>query len=235
MADLKGSSKLHINFLSDVSFLQESPATVQNCIVCFCDDSKNTSEKLFLSKEENSTAAKFHFEKDKILYESTHHTLRKVLAKYLHVPPLEIIFKTIPSGKPYIDTPDSEIQFNISHSREKFFIALSETSVGADLEYINPSFDFESIIDNYFLAAEKKQIIQSKNPTEEFFKLWAIKESVLKFFGRGIGEMIKKINVAEKKLDINHPHELFISAFAKDGYAFSVCAGLPFEVCMVRS
>ena len=169
MADLKGSSKLHINFLSDVSFLQESPATVQNCIVCFCDDSKNTSEKLFLSKEENSTAAKFHFEKDKILYESTHHTLRKVLAKYLHVPPLEIIFKTIPSGKPYIDTPDSEIQFNISHSREKFFIALSETSVGADLEYINPSFDFESIIDNYFFSSRKKTNHSVKKPNGRIF------------------------------------------------------------------
>ena len=86
-------------------------------------------------------------------------------------------------GKPYLPYL-SDIHFNISHSEEYVVCAVSDKSVGVDIQKIS---EYNPIVaEKVCTQQELKQIENSADKSSEFIKLWTQKEAVLKMYGTGI-------------------------------------------------
>lgn len=87
-------------------------------------------------------------------------------------------------GKPSLKRKD--IFYNISHSGKYVTCAISNKMVGIDIQkHIEK---FEEII-SFFSISEKEYLASiplQKLLIKEFFKIWTVKESYVKFLGRGL-------------------------------------------------
>ena len=76
------------------------------------------------------------------------------------------------------------LYFNISHSGDFVALALSDHEVGCDIQEIRPY--NPKVTKRNYCEKETEYIEHSENKDESFIRLWALKESVLKFDGSGI-------------------------------------------------
>lgn len=90
--------------------------------------------------------------------------------------------KTNEAGKPYI--PDCDLFFSLSHSGNYVLCAISDASVGADIQKIETG--RLKIAERFFTSAENEYIIKSEDKDFAFTKLWSLKESYLKWLGTGL-------------------------------------------------
>lgn len=89
-------------------------------------------------------------------------------------------------GKPYLkDYP--EVHFNLSHTKGRAMCVISDGPVGCDVEGIE---ELRINIAEHFFAREEYEyllgISDEQKRTDEFFKLWTLKESFVKLSGEGI-------------------------------------------------
>lgn len=85
--------------------------------------------------------------------------------------------------KPVLECKD-KLYFNISHSDDFVVLAVSNEETGCDIQEIrsyNPKVARRNYCEN-----EIKLIESSEDKDDVFIRLWALKESVLKFTGEGI-------------------------------------------------
>jgi 4'-phosphopantetheinyl transferase len=150
----------------------------------------------YITENERQRAEKFRFENDRNTYISSHAALRLILSERLDTNPLDIGFTNGKYNKPGIR--NDRLFFNLAHTRDAFAIAVSDScSVGVDLEGINRSFDFDSIIRMNFSPREREFILRSDvGAGERFFLLWTRKEALLKALGTGITDHLTEIEVA---------------------------------------
>ena len=113
-------------------------------------------------------------------------------------------------GKPYIE---NLCDFNISHSDEFVVCAVSSSGkIGIDIEKIRETElnDFSSTM----TPDQWNMINNSTNPTQNFFNLWSIKESVIKAEGQGLSiplqELVLKENFVEYGDSILHLNKIHI-------------------------
>ena len=90
--------------------------------------------------------------------------------------------KTGENGKPYADG----IYFSISHSGDICMIAVSDTEVGLDVEYIFPR-DWQKMADRFYTKEERAKV----SSLESFLVLWTKKESLIKYLGKTLGDTVK--------------------------------------------
>ncbi len=79
---------------------------------------------------------------------------------------------------------DKELYFNISHSGDYVVLALSEAEVGCDVQQLKPY--NPKVAKRHYCESEAKLIENTPDKDDMFIRLWALKESVLKFSGEGI-------------------------------------------------
>ncbi|MDQ1141184.1 4'-phosphopantetheinyl transferase family protein [Pedobacter agri] len=103
---------------------------------------------------------------------------RKLLAQKLNVSPHSIIFLFTDANKPYLQG----INFNISHSGNYVVIAISNQSIGIDVEKIKSDFDHAELAKVCFTINERKQI----SDLQDFYTFWTRKEAILKASGEGL-------------------------------------------------
>lgn len=115
-------------------------------------------------------------------------------------------------GKPFLN---DNIDFNITHSGEYVFCAIGKNiSLGIDTEPIR-EIEFTHFRDT-MNKTQWSYIKNSKRPWEAFFRLWTIKESVIKAEQKGLSISLLDIHVKEnlvcyngrkwfiKELDLNN-------------------------------
>ncbi len=88
-------------------------------------------------------------------------------------------------GKPEIMNYKN-IQFNLSHSKSRVMCAISENSIGCDVE-LKKNADFK-IVQRFFANSEVEFLKQENNKPEfsnDFFRIWTLKESYVKAKGMG--------------------------------------------------
>ncbi len=150
--------------------------------VAYCDvtDLDLNNGYNLVSNERQVMIDKFYFKKDKLLSCGAELLLRYLLKKLNITDP---IFKRQKYGKPYISNYKN-IYFNISHSENIVFCAVSDNKVGVDVEYIDETIDL-LIAKKFFFNEEYETIKKSTNPIDMFFNLWVLKESFMKYKGLG--------------------------------------------------
>lgn len=96
----------------------------------------------------------------------------------------DIIFSFSQYGKPFLK--GSKLEFNISHSGDWIVCTIADNPVGVDVEIIQ-FLDFKSIYRTFskeeILYFSDLDLAQTENL---FFKLWTLKESFVKYNGKGL-------------------------------------------------
>lgn len=121
--------------------------------------------------------------------------LRYLLAGQTGREPKQIQLREGPHGKPTTDL----LSFSVSSSEDETLFAISFTGqVGVDVETIR-EFAYESLVKQFFTEREQMRI--DAKGKDEFFRLWARKEAVVKAQGVGIGIDLKQLDVVEGPLE----------------------------------
>lgn len=162
-------------------------------------NSKITEHLKFLSIEEKNKANNYHFDIDRKRYIIGRAVLKKLIAKYTKRDEHSIHFGYNSSKKPFLVPNNKNLQFNLSHSGELLAIAFKfdKVKIGIDIEIIDPNYDYEMILRDYFTENEKALINQFGYPA--FFKIWTRKEALFKAEGIGLTDEMRWTSVVRKK------------------------------------
>lgn len=137
-------------------------------------------------------------------------------------------------GKPYVPSISGRFRFSLSHSGSYALCVYcfdeegKAVSVGCDIEKIRDA-DYPKML-KYFHSKEKEQVMSFEDPQERrnaFFRLWTLKESLIKADGRGMRLSLKDFCIdmsldpprASKPFD----HYIFHEGNAPEGYLISWC------------
>lgn len=93
-------------------------------------------------------------------------------------------------GKPY--TNAMGIEFSVSHSQNIWACAVAQNPLGLDVQHRNEC-EYEKIAKRFFHVAEYEYL--KKNKFAQFHKIWAAKESYVKYTGQGITQGLSSFSV----------------------------------------
>ena len=165
--------------------------------------------------ERREQVMRFHFEKDRLLCLGAGlllaHALRRAGAR-------DLSLRRLPNGKPVpVNAPG--IHFNLSHSGTLAVCAVSDQSVGVDVEVIQRA--DPGVVAMCFQPSEQAWLNRSDDPCRAFTRLWTRKESYLKLLGTGLSHPLDSFAVlpAEKTPDGVAYYEKKIA-----GHLLCVCA-----------
>ena len=131
-----------------------------------------------------------------------------------------------PCGKLYV--PGSTHGFSLSHSGDRIVLADGEGNIGVDIEVHHPG--HLSLAKRVYTAEEAEWM--QKDPEERFFRLWSMKESVMKALGRGLSlppESFSVLAAVDGKTVTVEGTELFLRTVPMEGYGLAVCSDRPVE------
>ncbi len=116
-------------------------------------------------------------------------------------------------GKPEIISAEGEpsVHFNLSHTAGLVACAISHSyAVGIDLEATDRNFDFSSIAERFFSQSERQYLraCAVTGRSEAFFRIWTVKESVMKAIGDGLSIPLADITVGLDPVSIQFARDL---------------------------
>lgn len=139
-----------------------------------------------LLPEEQERAFRFRQTDDRLRFVVGRALLRKLLGSYTKQGLENISFQHNAYGKPELAGYHHIPQFNLAHAGSYVAIGLDSQPVGIDIEYINPAFDFNSLLATNFSRKEIQYLQESPSPYTSFYLLWTRKEAFLKHIGCGL-------------------------------------------------
>lgn len=121
----------------------------------------------------------------------TRAALRAILCEELECENEQLHFEKSRYGKPHVLVNERPVtaSFNVSHSGNHGLIAYSpEGLLGVDVEVRDAKRDLSLLVDTVLNASEKTALAlaQGSERTHLFFKLWTLKEAILKASGEGL-------------------------------------------------
>jgi 4'-phosphopantetheinyl transferase len=138
-----------------------------------------------LTPAESDRAARFHFEVDRRRSIVARAALRHLLSRHLDIEPRQFCFELGESGKPFL--PQSDIKFNISHSGDVVAIALAADKVGIDIEAKHEIAEMAALAARFFSRDEAERVRAARDASDQFFRIWTMKEAIVKSAGLGLG------------------------------------------------
>ena len=138
-----------------------------------------------LTAKELGRAAKFFKPQDAERFILCRGLLRRILGDHLETDPADLSFEHNGNGKPFLT--DTDLEFNVSHSRERLLIAVTAgRTVGVDIEFRRSGINMNAIAERWFAPEERDFFQTLENPQDGFFDIWAKKEAYVKALGIGI-------------------------------------------------
>ncbi len=154
--------------------------------------------RTLLSVEERTQCDRFHFPKDSHQYLVSHTMVRKVLSRYIDLPPAEWRFSRSKHGRPEIANRDvPNIRFNLTHTRGlAACIVTREVECGIDAEKLDSRHHLTGIAQRMFSEEEYLHLKHLDNAAliEDFFTRWTLREAFVKAKGIGISYPTRKLN-----------------------------------------
>lgn len=137
------------------------------------------------------------------------HFLLWELCKKAEIPTalLSQILRT-PSGRP--EFPVENIDFNISHSGDWVAVVLNvakkgKTAVGIDIEQVNKPRNYTALLSHFAAAEELDWFVQQADPEKAFYRIWCLREAVLKSQGVGIVALSEVVHLpVQAQLNSRH-------------------------------
>ena len=117
--------------------------------------------------------------------------LRSILCDELRCSNERLAFEEMEHGKPValLDGTRARISFNVSHSGNHGLVVVApEGHLGVDIEERTPRRDFDRLIGAAFGPDEQiaLKLERARGQYQLFFKLWTIKEALIKAIGTGL-------------------------------------------------
>ena len=128
------------------------------------------------------------------------------------------------SGKPYFEHR-ADIHFSLSHNDSYAVCAISDASVGCDIESTSRK-PAKILFDKVVTPLERDVLSKSDDPDREFMRLWTMKEAKLKKDGTGLSGGIGKTDVSDILAGnmVRPDTGEFFSCFEFEGNYITVCA-----------
>jgi 4'-phosphopantetheinyl transferase len=197
-----------------------------------------------LMPDERQRAGRYHFEKDRRRFIIARGALRRILGRYLNLPPERIEFSYSRYGKPALGhaAQAGDIRFNVSHSHDLALCAVAYgREVGLDVEFIREELAELSIAESYFSPAEVATLraLSPELHKIAFFNCWTRKEAYVKACGEGLSYPLQRFSVSlipgerARLLSVDEPHEAdrwsLVELFQQNNYvaALVVEGGAP--------
>ena len=124
--------------------------------------------------------------------------LRSLLGEHLGLDPATLVFVQNAFGKPRLADHPS-VHFSLSHSGDQAVLAVSEQrEIGIDIERVRP-LDHLDLARRYFHPNEVATIEGARPPDDQllaFFRIWTLKEAVVKAIGRGLSIPLDTFDVS---------------------------------------
>jgi len=136
-----------------------------------------------LSNAEKERASRFVRKSDAARYRTGRAWMRRRIAAVLGVSPGGLPLAAGPHGKP--ELPGHPVHFNLTHTEEEAWLAISASPVGIDLE-LPPAGDLEPLFRQIASPEEWRHAGTHGITVERFLLLWTAKEAVLKLLGTGL-------------------------------------------------
>ncbi len=116
--------------------------------------------------------------------------LRAVLGEQLGCENEQLAFPTSEHGKPWatVDGVTAPTAFNVSHSGRHGLVAHApEGRLGVDIEDLRPRRRLDLLMDGALGPEERREVTEKEGEEQLrfFFRLWTMKEAVLKAHGKG--------------------------------------------------
>ena len=151
-------------------------------------DADPTPSEALLSEDEKARGRSFVAAHHRRRFVAARSRLRSLLGQHLDIDPASVVFELNAYGKPRVVQAPS-VHFSLSHSGDQALLALSDTLVvGADLEQVRPLDHLELARRNFHpdeVAAIESQPSES-GQRQAFFRIWTLKEAVVKALGVGL-------------------------------------------------
>ncbi len=130
-------------------------------------------------------------------------------------------------GKPYL-TEYPGVYFNLSHSGEYVCCAIAEEEVGVDIQQHQGQ--MEGIAKRFFTKADNQMLedCSEAERRERFFRIWSIRESYIKFTGRGMGQGLDTFAIdfsGKTVVEQGRTVAYFQEDRKMEGYSLCVCTG----------
>lgn len=124
-------------------------------------------------------------------------------------------------GKPYLK--NDGIFFNISHSDSLVLCSVCESEIGCDVQKIQEY--RPRVAERFFCEKEISLLRKSDDQSRTFIKLWALKESILKKQGDGIGGGLDSFDFSDYITDDSFSaYGCYFSRFSFEDYEIAVCS-----------
>lgn len=140
----------------------------------------------YLTHDEQLKSNRFTQTKDKNCFSISHGIVNYLYSHWIGCKVAKLPFERGIFLKPRIDN-DYLIQYNITHSMNRVGIVFSTSSVGIDIEYVELSIDYKTIIKECFHKEE--QFLMEKGAID-FYKVWVAKEAYFKLKGYGLNRSL---------------------------------------------
>jgi 4'-phosphopantetheinyl transferase len=150
-----------------------------------------------LSADEQTRAARFHFDRDRRHFIVTRGLLRLLLGDYLGRAAVDIQFVYGAQGKPAL-VGDAPLRFNVAHSHGVAVLGFVRgREIGVDVEQLRPSVDRDMVARRFFSAQEYAVYMQLALQQREraFFSCWTRKEAFIKAIGEGLSCPLSSFDV----------------------------------------
>ncbi len=133
----------------------------------------------------------------------SHDLLIKAACDYAAVRPSNIKLVSERGKKPFFSVP-GKVSFSISHSDNIWACSFCDSETGFDIQRKKVStLTHLKISKRFFSLREFEFILNSAEPSEEFFRIWTKKEAAVKLLGTGIDENFKMFDTISTGFTIN--------------------------------